>query len=328
MPAVAVVGLEGVYMSSLGIFLDAFELVRRQVATLFQTRESVAMETRVHLLTPDGRPVRLAGGRRLTADAGIERSGVEYNLIHIPGFVVGSEEALDARLAAAAPLCRWLQHQRETGALCSASGAGVFLLADSGLLNGGVAAITRPLIPVFRHRNPGIRVDHRSAVVEHDGVLTGSGLAADPQLLVKLVERAVSPELGRWLGDVMSLQLVSEEQLAEDPLVAKAQIWLEERLAQEPRIADLAETLGVSQQTLLRHFHRQLDITPRDYVQRMRIEAAKRMLRRTGRSIDRIAALVGYNDVQSFRRVFRELAGTSPGRYRSSNVEYRDKTTR
>lgn len=321
MPGFAVVGLEGVYMSSLGMFLDAFELIRRQVTALYQTRESITMETRISLLTPDGRPVRMAGGRRLAADAGIERNSVDYDLIHIPGFVVGSEDALGDRLADVEPLCRWLRRQHGAGALCSASGAGVFLLAESGLLNGGVAALTRQLIPLFRRRYPGVRVDHRSVVVEHDRVLTGSGLAADAQLLVRLVEQSVSPELARWLGDIMSLHLVPEEQLAEDPLVANAQIWLEERLAQDLRIADLARTLAVSQQTLLRHFRRHLNTTPREYVQRMRIEAAQRMLRRTRRPIDQVAALVGYDDVQSFRKVFREHTGTSPGRYRAARGE-------
>src|SRR5262245_90762 len=107
MAGFAVIGLTDAYISSLGIFLDTFELIRRQVATLYRTREPISMQTQVHLLTPGGRPVRMAGGRSLGADSGLDNH-VQYDLIYLPSFLVGSEALLDARLAEAAPLYKWL----------------------------------------------------------------------------------------------------------------------------------------------------------------------------------------------------------------------------
>jgi transcriptional regulator GlxA family with amidase domain len=317
MAGFAVVGLADVYMSSLGTFLDAFELIRRQVSALFRTREPVSMQTQVHLLTPDGRPVHMAGGRRLAADGGIE-GDVQYDLIHLPGFVVGDEAALDARLAAAAPLCHWLTRQHAGGALLSASGSAVFLLAEARLLSGSLAAIARPLIPLFRRRYPDIRVDHSQAVVERGRVFTASGLAADMQLLARLVERATTPELARWLGDVTGLNQAAEDRLADDPLTANAQLWLEDRFAQDVRIGELAQAMAVSQQTLLRHFRRHLKLTPQEYVRHLRVHSAQSLLLRTSRPIGQIAALVGYSDVHTFRKVFRQQAGVSASSYRAT----------
>jgi transcriptional regulator GlxA family with amidase domain len=316
MSGFAVIGLENTYMSSLGNFIDAFELVRRQVSVLFRTRQRIAMQTQVYLLTLDGRPVQLAGGRTLAADGGLDER-TQYDLVHLPGFIVGNEAALNARLANAGRLCAWLRQQHAGGAVISASGSAVFLLAEAGLLDGGIAAISRPLIPLFRRRYPAVHVAAGKPVVEHARVLTGSGLAADTLLLAQVVEHVTAPELARWLGDVTGLHQAAEEHLAEDPVVANAQLWLEERFAQDVKISDLAKALAVSQQTLLRHFDRHLNTTPRDYVRRLRVESAQRLLVRTSRPVEQIAALVGYEDVNSFREVFRKLTGTSASGYRA-----------
>jgi transcriptional regulator GlxA family with amidase domain len=172
---------------------------------------------------------------------------------------------------------------------------------------------------VFRRRYPGIRVNHLQAVVEHERIVTGPGLAADTQLLARLVELTTTPELARWLADVTGLHQTTEDGLAEDPLVANAQLWLEERFAQDVQITDLATAMAVSHQTLLRHFNRHLGVSPRSYVQRLRMEAAQRLLLRTSRPIEQIATLVGYDDVHSFRKVFRTHTGSSASRFRAKN---------
>lgn len=316
MTGFAVIGLTDAYIASLGIFLDTFELVRRQVATLYRTREPLSMQTQVHLLTPSGRSVRMAGGRHLNADGGLDTPG-QYDLIYLPSFLVGDEALLSARLAEAMPLCRWLVQQHAAGARIAASGPSVFLLAEAGLLNGGTVAIGRPLIPVFRRRYPNIKVDQRATVAEHGLVVTGSGLAADAQLLARLVELVTTPELASWLRDVTSLHQATADRLADDPLTANAQLWLEERFAQDVRISELAKAMSVSQQTLLRHFQRFLKLSPQEYIRQVRIKSAQQLLLRTSRPIGQIATLVGYNDIHTFRKVFREYSGISASKYRS-----------
>lgn len=317
MAGFAVLGLPDVYMSSLGAFLDAFYLVGQQVGSVFKKRARVEMQTPVHLVSPGGAMVHMVGGRQLPADVDIGNAETAYDLVHIPGFVVGDEQGLDARLSAAGPVCRWLRRQGDAGALLSASGTAVFLLAQAGLLKGGSIAMSRPLIPLFRRRFPAIVVAQGNAVVECGDVITASGVAADAQLLTRLVERVASPELARWLGDVAGLRQTGSNELVDDPLVANAQLWLENRFARDISIAELAAAMSVTQQTLLRHFRRRLQMTPQAYLRKVRVEAAQRLLSRTNRPVAQIASLVGYNDVQSFRKAFQRISGTSPGRYRS-----------
>jgi len=275
------------------------------------------MESPIRLLTPNGRAVRVAGGRRMSADEGLS-DDARYALIHIPGFVVGGEEALDARLADATRLGEWLRRQHQAGALISASGSAVFVLAHAQLLKDGGAALARPLIPLFRQRYPAIRVDHRKPLVEQGRVITATGLAADTRLLSRLLELATTPELSRWFGDVAGLNQLAEDQLAQDELVARAQLWLEDRVAQPLRIAELANAMAVSQQTLLRHFRRHLSMTPRDYVRKIRMEAAQHLLLRTNRSVQQIAGLVGYEDTHAFAKVFRLFTGLSAQNFRTA----------
>lgn len=315
MSGFAVVGIPGAYLSSLGVFLDAFELIGRQVVELYRTRQPITMQTRVHLLTIDGRAAKLAGGRSLPSDGGLD-AGLQFDLIHLPAVIVDELLSLPDWLAKHTSLCDWLSRQHAGGALISASGSAVFILAEAGLLSGGTATIGRTLLPLFRRRYPDVRLEHRSAVVEFGRVITGSGLAADMQLITRLIEHVTTPELARWLSDVTSLHQAAEDHLADDKLTANAQLWLEERFAQDVRISELAKAMAVSQQTILRHFQRHLSSTPQEYVRQLRMKSAQGLLMRTSRSIAQIATLCGYSDVQTFRKVFKEYAGTSPSQYR------------
>jgi len=118
--------------------------------------------------------------------------------------------------------------------------------------------------------------------------------------------------------------MFSPQILRHDVLVDRAQHWLQLRFAQRPRLKDLAVLLAVSERTLVRRFEQSLGMTPHDYLQSLRIEAAKQMLARSPRRIDRIGYLVGYSDPGFFKKVFRSRAGTSPSEYRRTHANPAD----
>lgn len=312
----AVIAPPGTFHTSLGACLDAFSLVRGQVERLFPAQDPLRMETRLRLLTPDGQAARMADDRRVSAD-GAAAGTSPFDLVHIAAFRVGGPEALEDRLSTSRPFFDWLQAQRTAGSLISASGSAIFLLAGAGLLDGLAVPMPRALVPLCRAHFPRLPIDERRAIIEHGGIVLGSGLAAESALMVRLIERAVSPEMGRWLASVTGVDRMEEARLASDPLVANAQLWLEQRFAQDVRIADLAVALSTSHQTLIRRFTRELGLRPKDYVQHLRVLAAQRMLRRTRRTIEQIATLVGYRDARSFRLIFREHAGISATAFRA-----------
>ncbi|NKI15994.1 helix-turn-helix domain-containing protein [Spongiibacter sp. KMU-166] len=311
----ALLGMDGVYLSSLGAFADAFVMARHRVHSVFQRNAPIEMDSQVQVVAPAGRTIHTACGRSVAADAQIEGER-HYDIVHIPSFIIHNTDRLWEILKNSTRVYEWLHHHYERGAIISASGTGVFLVAESGLLNGGKAAILRQLTSEFRSHYPDITCCPLEMVVEHRGILTACGLGADNALMVRILEQTISPEVSRWYGEVTGHYQTPEHSVSEDALTARAQLWMEFRFTQGITIAELAEAMSVSQQTLLRHFRKFLGMTPRDYLKKLRVDAACTILTRTDRSVDQVAALVGYSDVQSFRKAFREQTGSTAMAYR------------
>lgn len=315
----AVIAFEGAHLASVGMFLDAFALVRRRVAAMFETRDPVGMATRIRLLTPGGGSIRFSGGRALSADGGID-SDATHLLVHVPDFEM-DDDSFPARFDAMRGLIEWLGRQHAAGSLLSATGQGVFLLAEAGVLGEGPVAVPPATAALFRRRYPRVRIDARSTVVDRESIVTTGGMATELRMIAHLIERLMSPQMAGSLAAAMALDRLEEDGLSDDPLVSAAQIWLAEHFAGGARIGALAEQLAVSQQTLIRRFRVKLGMTPRDYVQMLRIRSAQTQLRRTNRPIAQIATLVGYDDLKSFREAFRARTGMSASSYRASGGE-------
>lgn len=314
---VAMVGVKGALLSSIGTLVDGMSLVAAQVQQMHEARYRKPMHTRLRLLSADGRPVRPADGRELAVDGRLDERE-QFRIAHVPAFQPDPSETLEERLVREAPVIAWLRRQRAAQALVSASGCGVFLVAEAGLLNDGVASVPRAYAAEFRRRYPRVRIETRAALAEHDGVLTAGALGAEWQLTARLVELAFSPQVAGWLASVTGLMHGPADPafLADDPLVAGAQFWLSERFAGTFKLPELAGDLAVSHSTLIRRFKRSLGMTPRDYVQMLRVESARGMLLQTERSVYEIALMVGYADARALRTVFREHTGKSPTEYR------------
>jgi len=101
-----------------------------------------------------------------------------------------------------------------------------------------------------------------------------------------------------------------------DPLVTRAETWMQAHLHEEFTFDDLADVLAVSPRTLIRRFKKATGHNPARYLTRLRIEEAKRLLERTALPLESIAERVGYRDSSSLRRVFRRTTHLSPGEFR------------
>ncbi len=315
---IAVVALSGSFLSSIGTLTDSFAMVARQVQDMFAAPYRVAMQSKVRLLTPTGHPVVLAGGRTLASDGDLDWPG-PLQLIHVAAFEAADEESLLKVLTHEKRLLEWLRRQHAKGAVIGACATAMFALAEAGLLDKGVAAVPATLSASFRRRYPLVRPEKRMIVVEHDGIFTVSAMADEWMLVAKLVEHCLSPHMSRWLTATTGLKRVRDSSpLSDDPLVAAAQFWLGERFARRLRISELASDLAVSHSTLLRRFERDLSMTPRHYVQLLRIEAAKKMLLTTQRPVEQVGTMVGYADIRSFRSAFSAHVRMSPSRYRAT----------
>ncbi|SCW61115.1 Transcriptional regulator GlxA family, contains an amidase domain and an AraC-type DNA-binding HTH domain [Sphingobium faniae] len=310
---VAVIGFDGVCLASVGLFLDLFGQMRLRVASQFRTRDDIGMQTRAKLLGQNARAIHVVGGWKLEVDNGL--GAMPHLYIHVPDFYC-PPDATPAYLAGLRTVVEWLRAQHAGGAQLSATGRGIELLAEAGLLGGGPAPLARDAAAAFRQRYPHIRVDTATPIAELDRIMMARGMAHEMSMLTRLIARLLSSTMAGTLADAMGIE-TEREGLSDDPLVAAAQMWLAERASRGVQISALAAHLAVSQQTLIRRFRARMGMTPRDYLRLLRIHSAKSQLRDTRRPISQIATLVGYDDLKSFQNAFRRDTGMSASRYRS-----------
>lgn len=314
MPAdLCVLGFDGAHLASIGIFLDAFDLVRARVSKLFGQRDLIAMETQSRLVGPAGVPFRVAGTTLLRPDGGLPAA--PSRLVHIPDFT-GAPDDYATEFRGANEVVHWIAAQHAGGAIISATGRAISLVAQAGILDRNRVPLSGSAATAFRARYPQVEVDRRLPLIDHGSIVLSRGLAHEQRLMVHLITRLMSPTIAGALAQQWGLESEGEEGLSDDPLTAAAQVWIGERYTGIARITELADFLAVSQQTLTRRFKAHLGLTPRDYVQVLRVSAAQSQLRQTDRSIAQIAMLVGYDDQRSFRDVFRARTGMSASHYR------------
>jgi transcriptional regulator GlxA family with amidase domain len=317
MPDFALIALDGAYHASVGALTDSFILARDRIEQVFAGSGPMRMETRLRILSLDGGPILMSDGRRLEVDGAIS-SVDDHAFVWLPAFRAVGVAALDERLAHSHALLPWLQRQADAGAVIGASGASALILMAAGLTRDIAVPIARALQPVARALFPRHRVEERLGLADHGSLLIANGMASDLALIVRVMERTLSPDVGRWLTSIIGLDREEEELLASDPLVARAQIWLEQRFTGPIAIQALAEVLSTSQPTLVRRFRRALGVTPKAYVQQLRLQAATRMLEKSNRSVDRIAELIGFSDSRLFRTMFRQQTGMTATEWREA----------
>lgn len=312
-----VLAIDGVHMSSVGLFLDLFEMMRRRVADQFRSRDDVGMQTRAWLLGLNSRPVRTAGDRLLHVDGGIDESRA-HMLVHVPDFDCPYEE-LPGRLHGLRGMIDWIQRQHRGGAYVSATGRGIYLLAEGGLIGNGPVPMFRDAATEFRFRYPHIGADTRLPIVDHERVMLARGVAHEMGMFTRLISLLMSYTMAGALAEAMGVAENERSGLSDDTLVAAGQIWLAQHAASGARISELAAHLAVSQQTLIRRFRAKLGMTPRAYLRYLRVISAQPQLRETDRPIGQIATIVGYDDLKSFQDAFRAHTGMTPTQYRREN---------
>jgi transcriptional regulator GlxA family with amidase domain len=223
-------------------------------------------------------------------------------------------------------LVNWLIEKHANGStLCSVCG-GAFVLAETGLLAGRCATTHWDLAQALAQRFPEIHVDEHRIVVEDGNLITAGGVLAWTDLGLKLVERHLGPSIMLETARYMLVDPPRREQRYYsnfspvlnhgDSAILRVQRWLQSQVELQPSISKMAEIGGLEDRTFLRRFQKATGLKPTEYSQRLRIGKAREMLEFTGRTIEIIAEMIGYDDPASFRRVFKRLMGMSPSAYR------------
>ncbi len=247
-----------------------------------------------------------------------------YAAVIVPGFFASAMEHLAAQLETIWRPAIAALGQLPAGTLVAASCYGTFVLAEAGLLNGKQATTTWWMEKEFRERYPEVLLDADQTLTDDGSVITAGAMTAHTDLSLQVLRRLSGVSVARGVGSIMLVDgakssqrpFMTVQRSFSDPLIQRAAEWLVANLDQPVAIEALASEMHVSYRTLNRRF---LDITglsPLSYLHGLRIERAKELLECTPQGMAEITLAVGYEDVSSFRRLFKRSAGITPARYR------------
>jgi transcriptional regulator GlxA family with amidase domain len=226
-------------------------------------------------------------------------------------------------------LVGWMAAMHDRGAMLCSACSGVLLLAETGLLTGTEATIHWAYARTFQRNFPSVRlrVDEVLIAAGEKKELVMSGASASwHDLILYLISRQISATAALAIAKYMLLQSHADGQAPYvgfsrrtdhgDALVTRLQEWLESGFASESPVEAMVRSAGLPERTVKRRFTRATGYAPIEYVHRLRIEEAKRLLERTDKPVDEISWQVGYLDPAFFRRLFKRHTRLAPSQYR------------
>jgi transcriptional regulator GlxA family with amidase domain len=245
------------------------------------------------------------------------------DLIIIPSLNHNYETALIENGA----LVKWLKEQYKLGASVASICTGAFLLASTGLLNGKSCSTHWSVDAEFRQMFPEVNLKTDKLITDENGIYTNGGAFSFLNLVIYLVEKYYDRRIAIQCAKVFQIDLDRNLQSEfsifnghkkhEDKVVLKAQIYLEENFQDKISIERLSSTFNIGRRNFDRRFIKATGLTPLDYLQRVKIEMAKKNFENTRKTVNEVMYDVGYNDTKAFRDVFSRITGMSPTDYKS-----------
>lgn len=247
-------------------------------------------------------------------------SAADFAAVILPPSMGGGQ------LESAPELPAFLRDQHRRGAVVCSACTGLTFVAAAGLDAGRKVTTHWGLEQRLASAYPRLCLDTDQLLIEYTDLITAGGLMAWVDLALALIERflgyAVAAETARHF--IVDFRRRDQRRFRRflpvlrhgDQAVLSAQHYLEERLAGEVTVADMAAAGGLPARSFLRRFKAATGLTPRAYLQELRIERARSLLIETQLSVAEICFEVGYSDPPSFVRLFTRISGLTPGAFR------------
>ena len=232
-----------------------------------------------------------------------------------------------AATAANQAIVEWLRHIRSTkkaelGSVCT----GAYLLADTGHLDGKEASSHWAAMQELATLYPKVYWRPEAVITDMDGMYTSGGTLSSFNLIIYLIEKFVNKATAVQLSKIFEIDyhrnsqtpfmIFNNQKLHGDELVLKVQAYMEVHFRESISVEALALLFGMSRRNLIRRFKIATGDPPNTYMQRLRIEEAKRLLEANDHKVGEAMAAVGYSDVNTFRTVFLRYTGLLPSQYK------------
>lgn len=221
----------------------------------------------------------------------------------------------------------WIVDRYHGGAEVASLCIGAFLLADTGLLKGKKCSTHWLHATDFRNMFPDVELVDGSIITEEQGLYSSGGANSYWNLLLYLVEKYTDRDTAILASKFFAIDIDRDSQAAfmmfngqkdhEDEDIVKAQDFIENNYQDRITVDQLADQLAIGRRSFERRFKKATNNTVVEYIQRVKIEAAKRRLESSRKNISEVMYEVGYTDTKAFRDVFKKITGLTPIEYRN-----------
>jgi transcriptional regulator GlxA family with amidase domain len=245
------------------------------------------------------------------------------DLIFIPAISGDIEKAIALNKEALPWIIDQYHHGAEVASLC----IGAFLLASTGLLDGKKCSTHWVHSGLFRELFPGVELVDGAIITEEQGLYSSGGANSYWNLLLYLVEKYTDRDTAILASKYFAIDIDRNSQSAfmmfegqkdhADEDIKKAQEFIEANYMEKITVDSLADLFAIGRRSFERRFKKATDNTVVEYIQRVKIEAAKRSFESSLKNVNEVMFDVGYTDTKAFRTIFKKITGLTPVEYRN-----------
>lgn len=222
---------------------------------------------------------------------------------------------------------RWVEEQYKQGAEVASMCTGVFLLASTGLLEKKTCSTHWSVSEKFKSLYPDVNLQTDKLITDENGLYTNGGAYSFLHLIIYLIEKYFDRQTAVFCAKTFQIDLDRNLQAEftifnghkkhEDEVVLSVQTYVENNFQEKISFEFLSEKFNVGRRNFDRRFIRATGLTPLNYLQRVRVEVAKKTFENTRKTVNEVMFEVGYTDTKAFREVFGRITGMTPLDYKS-----------
>ena len=247
----------------------------------------------------------------------------ETDLVIIPALFGDMKNAI----AKNQKLLPWIYDQYNKGAEVASLCVGAFLLASTGLLNGKKCSTHWGFQNEFREMFPKVEIVDGSIITEEHRMYSSGGANSYWNLLLHLVEKYTDRQTAILASKYFAIDIDRESQSAfaifqgqkthNDEIIKQAQTFIENNIQEKITIDELADLVSLGRRSFERRFKVATNNSVLEYINRVKIEFAKRSFETSRKNINEVMYDVGYTDTKAFRTIFKKFTGLTPIEYRN-----------
>jgi transcriptional regulator GlxA family with amidase domain len=221
----------------------------------------------------------------------------------------------------------WIIQQHRQGAEVASFCVGAFLLAATGLVNGKTCSTHWGAVNDFKKMFPNVELVSEKIITDEHGIYSSGGAHSFNNLLLYLLEKYAGREIAIMASKYFVLEIDRYSQSPfmmfkgqkehEDLVIKNAQEFIENNFHDKISVDQLSDKFSLSRRSLERRFKKATSNTITEYLQRVKVEAAKKSFETSRKNINEVMYDVGYSDTKAFRSTFKRITGLSPLEYRN-----------